>query len=145
MKTIMLKIKGFFFLKYLIPGLFIAFLFHSAGSCKKDTQIKETPVIEDVDVDVPVNDAVKSVESAFKSGDINSIKSVLTEDALKIYGSDLSLADKKNLIKFGEALKTRILKVETDLYSEYNFTMGGTTFSISMAKQKDGTWKLMRF
>ncbi len=139
----MQKIKRFFFLRYLVLGLFIAFLYHSAGSCKKDTQLKETPVIGNVDV--PINDAVKSVESAFKGGNVSDIKNVLTEDALKIYGDDLSLADKKKLIKFGEALKTRVLKVESDLYSEYNFTMGGTTFSISMAKQKDGTWKLMRF
>jgi hypothetical protein len=143
MKAIMQKIKRFFFLRYLVLGLFIAFLYHSAGSCKKDTQLKETPVIGNVDV--PINDAVKSVESAFKGGNVSDIKNVLTEDALKIYGDDLSLADKKKLIKFGEALKTRVLKVESDLYSEYNFTMGGTTFSISMAKQKDGTWKLMRF
>ena len=143
MKTILQKIKGFFFLRYLVLGLFLAFLYHSAGSCKKDTTLKEPPVI--VVVDVPINDAVKSVESAFKGGSVSDIKNVLTEDALKIYGDDLSLADKKKLIKFGEALKTRVLKVETDLYSEYNVTMGGTTFAISMAKQKDGTWKLMRF
>ncbi len=145
MRTMMKKIKGFFFLKYLILGFLIAFLFHSAGSCKKDSSVKEPPVTENNNNVVPINDVVKSVEAAFRTGDINNMKGVLTEDALKIYGSNLSQADKKNLIKFGEALSTRVLKVETDIYSEYNFTMDGIVFSISMAKQKDGTWKLMRY
>ena len=147
MKTIMKKIKRFFFLKYLIFGFLIAFLFHSAGSCKKDSPLKEPPPTENNNNNsvVPINDMVKSVEAAFRTGDMNNIKSVLSEEAWKVYGTDLSQADKKNLVKFGEALNTRVLKVETDLYSEYNFTMDGTVFSISMAKQKDGSWKLMRY
>ena len=133
-------IREFFVLKYIVFGFAFAFFLHASDSCKKD------PVIPDDTVDVgKINDGAKAVETAFISGDVNSIKNVLTGDATALYGTDLPQINKDQLIKLGEALKTKELVVYTGMYAEYNYTKNGVTYSFAMARQDDGSWKLMRF
>lgn len=146
MKQQMNRISKLIYSKYIVTGVIIAFLIHSAGSCRKvePSVDNQTPEVPKVDLDILSNSA-KSVETAFISGDVNSVKKILTDDALKLYGTEISKADKNNLIKLGEALKTRQLKVSSNLYAEYTFVLDGSTFSVSMARQEDGSWKLMRY
>lgn len=92
-----------------------------------------------------IYEGAKEIETAFKSGDVFRITNILTDNAKELYGTDLSQIKKYYLVKFGEAFKTRVLKVYSDLYAEFNYTKDGVMFSISMAIQEDGSWKLMRF
>ncbi len=131
-------------LKYLVLGFCIGLVVHTAHSCKKESSNTDNGSTGTVDTG-KIDDAVKTVSAAFASGDVNNIKSVLTESALERYGNNLSKVSKTNLVKFGEALKASELKVGTTIYAEYNFTKDGKQFSIAMAKQEDGSWKLMRF
>ena len=140
MKTGTFHIREFFVLKYFFLGLSIAFLIHASDSCRKDPI---TPV-DTVDVG-KINDGAKLVETAFLSGDSTNIKNVLTDNARELYGADLPAINKNNLIKLGESLKTKELKVYSDMYAEYNYTKDGVTYSFAMARQQDGSWKLMRF
>ena len=140
MKTGTFHIREFFVLKYFVLGLSIAFFIHASDSCKKD------PVIPDDTVDVgEINDGAKLVETAFLSGDSTNIKNVLTDNARDLYGADLPTISKDNLIKLGESLKTKELSVYSDMYAEYNYTKDGVTYSFALARQDDGSWKLMRF
>jgi len=144
MKKFALQIKNIFTLKYFIVGVSIAFLIHSSGSCRKDDPEPDGPVVEQVDVGA-IDKYAKSVESAFVSGEAVKIQNILTDDAKALYGNDLTQMDKNNLIKLGEALKSRKIKVFTDLYAEYEYTKDGIIYSVAMARQEDGSWKLMRF
>jgi hypothetical protein len=144
MRRILSQFKNIFALKYFIVGVFIAFLIHSSGSCRKDDPEPDGPAIEQVDVG-KIDQGAKSVETAFTSGDAASIKNILTDDAKELYGNDLPKIDKNSLIKLGEALKSRKIKVYTDMYAEYEYAKDGITYSIAMARKEDGSWKLMRF
>jgi hypothetical protein len=140
MKTNTSPFKKIFILKYFILGLSIAFLIHATGSCRKD------PITPDDGVDVSkINAGAKLVETAFTSGDVNSIKNVLTGDATALYGTDLLQINRNHLIKLGEAFKTKELIVYSGMYAEYNYTKEGVIFTFAMARQEDGSWKLMRF
>jgi hypothetical protein len=146
MKMKILPFRDVYSLKYLVLGFFIAFAVHSANSCKKVDTESESNNPDSGFVDTgKMDDAVKTVSTAFISGDANKVRSILTETALAKYGDGLSKVNKSSLIKFGEALKNSELKVGTELYAEYIFTKDGTQFSIAMARQADGSWKLMRF
>jgi len=146
MKKITSLLKSIFLFKYFIFGISIAFLIHFTGSCNKDDKAPDDNPGGNTYVDAgKINEGAKSVETAFIGGDATSIKSILTDDAKAFYGTDLSQIEKTNFIELGEALKTRKLKVYTDLYAEYTYTMNGVEFSMAMARQEDGSWKLMRF
>jgi hypothetical protein len=59
-------------------------------------------------------------------------------------GDEITNANTNDLIKLGEALKTRELDVYTDSYAEYSYTKDGVEYTIAFAHQLDDTWKLMR-
>jgi len=143
MKKIPLFLKRFFVFKFFIMGIFIAFILHFSGSCNKDDD-PFTPTEETVDVS-KISDGAKSAETAFLSADVENIKNILTEDALKTYGTALSQADEWDLLELGEALKSRELKVYSSMYAEYSYIKGGITYTFAMARKEDGSWKLMRF
>jgi len=146
MKKIASYLKSIFLLKYFALGISIAFLIHFSGSCNKEDNAPDDDPGGNTYVDAgKISEGAKLVETAFVSGDATNIKNILTDDAKAFYGADLSQIKKNNLIKLGEALKTRELKIYTDLYAEYSYTMDGVKFSMAMARQEDGSWKLMRF
>ena len=134
--------RNFFVLKYLILGLSIGFMIHASGSCRKDSYNPIDP--DPVDV-TEIKKGAKSVETAFLSGDAATIQNTLTENAVELYGADLPQINVNQLIKLGEALKTRELKVYTDMYAEFEYKKDGQTYTFAMAAQVDGSWKLMRF
>jgi len=140
MKTSTLNVEKIFIWKHFLLGLSIAFLMHASGSCRKDPY---NPA-DNVDVG-KINQGAETAETAFLSGDLAAIEGILTDAAKELYGTDLPQIKKNQLISLGEALKTRELKVYTDMYAEYLYTKDGVEYSIAMAQQEDGTWKLMRF
>ena len=143
MKAIILYLKKFFVFKLFIVGVFFAFLIQSAGSCNKD-EYNPYASEETVNVD-KIDEGVKLVETAFISGNAESIKNILSDDAQKLYGTDLSKINQKDLIKLGEAFKTKKIKVYSDMYAEYEYVKDGITYTFSMARKEDGSWMLMRF
>jgi hypothetical protein len=143
MKLFLSLFKKIFLLKYLVLGFAVAFIIHITVSCLKDEDEPDKPGNE-VEIE-DIKAGAKAMESAFLSGDPNAIKSILTDNALELYGSDLSKINKNHLIKLGEALKSRNLKVNTDIYAEYNYTKDGIVHTFALAKQEDESWKLMRF
>lgn len=143
MKSILSHFKKLFLLKYLILGFSVAMMVHITVSCFTDEEEPDKPGNEVEIEDIKVG--AKSIESAFLSGDPNAIKGILTDNALELYGSDLSKINKNHLIKLGEALKTRNLKVNTDMYAEYSYTKDGIVYTFALAKEEDESWKLMRF
>jgi hypothetical protein len=92
-----------------------------------------------------IDQATKTIEIAFLSGEKSQVKEVLTENALKQYDKELSAINKEGLVRFGDAFKSRELKAFSDLYAEYSILIDGKPFTVAVARQKDGSWKLMRF
>lgn len=147
MREFISKLRGVFLFRHFIYGIAIAFMIHFSGSCAKNKLTDEgtqEPITEQVDAST-ITGALKSVEIAFKSGEVANIQKILTPDALKLYGNDLSKVRKNDFINLAQALKTGQLKVSTEIYAEYNYTKDKITYSIAMAKQDDGLWKLIRF
>jgi hypothetical protein len=145
MKSFALHFKKLFLVKYFLLGLSFAFIIHISGSCSKDSSSPVGPDNNNTNVDVTkINDGAKAVETAFLSGDPQQINNLLTENAKVGIGDEITNANTNDLIKLGEALKTRELDVYTDSYAEYSYTKDGVEYTIAFAHQLDDTWKLMR-
>ena len=144
MKTFFCRFKRLFFFNYFILGFAIAFLVNYSGSCNEDDFMINIPEPEKIDVSL-ISKGAKRVEKIFKMGEPDSVKSLLTNEAIEKYTQRLSGIDGKTLQEIGEAMSSRKLKVYTDMYAEYNYTLNGIEFSIALARQEDGSWKLMRF
>jgi len=107
------------------------------------------PGSDEIDDEKPdpakINEATKNIEDALLSGDQTRFRDILTKNALSLYGKDLSGINTEELVKFGEAFKSREMKTFSSLYTEYVIRLDGQEFTVSLARQKDGSWKIMRF
>ncbi len=145
MKALNLQIRKLFLLRYFVIGLSFACLIHLSGSCSKDSSSPVGPDNNNNNTDVgKINEGAEAVEAAFLSGDPQQINNILTENAKVVIGDEITNANRNDLIKLGEALKTRELDVYTDSYAEYSYTKDGIKYTIAFARQFDETWKLMR-
>lgn len=135
--------KRFVLPRFILLGVFIGFLLHISGSCRKDEPGPDFPGNPVVDVS-KIHEGAKSLETAFLNGSPQEIKNLLTDDAASLYGDYLSGVSQSDWNRLGEALKTRDLVIYTDVYAEYSYTKDGIQFTFAMACQEDGTWKLMR-
>jgi hypothetical protein len=107
------------------------------------------PGSDEIDDEKPdpgkINQATKTIEDALLSGDQARFRDILTDNALSLYGKDLQGINREELVKFGEAFKSREMKTFSSLYTEYVIRLDGQEFTVSVARQKDGSWKIMRF
>lgn len=145
MKIIIKKI--YTSIKYYLLGLMIAFNFHLITNCSKKSSPSE-PIIDTPNnpaIEKKIEEGAKNVESAFKSGDLQKINSTLSDDASKIFADVLNKASKDDLVKIGEALTNKTLLIYTESYAEYKYTKDSQEYTIALARQIDGSWKLMRF
>ena len=92
-----------------------------------------------------IEQATKNIEQALLSGDQGRIRDIMTDNALSLYGKELSGLGREELVRFGEAFKSRELKTFSSMYTEYAIKLDGQEFTISLARQSDGSWKIMRF
>lgn len=133
--------------KYLLPficGLVVAMTLHISYRCQKDNE----PISEDenlIKIDLnQVNKDAQKAEDAFLSGKTDNVKSVIHEDALKIYKDAIESQSPERLTAFGNAFKKRKLINHSEIYSEYEFSEGNKTFTIAFAMTGDKTWKIVR-
>lgn len=92
-----------------------------------------------------IEQATKNIEQALLSGEQDRIRDIMTDNALSLYGKELSGLGREELVRFGEAFKSRELKTFSSMYTEYAINLDGQEFTISLARQSDGSWKIMRF
>jgi len=145
MKILFQKYRNPGILKYFMIGFLFAPTIHIGLSCSKESSTEPEPnPSPNTDMEVKINEGALAIENAFLSGDPNQVNNIFTENALSIYGTDILNVPSQELVEFGEALKSRELNVFGDTYAEYNYTFKGITYSIGLAQQGDGTWKLMR-
>lgn len=88
--------------------------------------------------------AASEVEEAFISGVPANLLDTLSAESRTFYeeGIDIIAPD---MADFGNDFKNRKLIYATDNYAEYEFTSYNETFTVTFARQDDGTWKLTRF
>ena len=70
-----------------------------------------------------------SVENAFLSGDPEKVKEVVSPSSLNIYSELIEASTEENLNSFGEAIKTRELKILSEKYAEFKFTVDGQEYT----------------
>ena len=133
-------VVGFFVL-----GILVSLAAQNISSCKKS----DNPVSEDENnqthVDVgAINNGASSAEQALLSGDTSQVRQVFTPESQTYYAPVLAQIPQSRLIALGNAMKNRTLKIYSELYAEYEFSDGGTTYTVALARQEDGSWKIVR-
>lgn len=135
-------------IRYLLLGIFLAFMSESFTSCKKDSSNPVEPVspkpIETEIINDLEDDALKAI-AAFNSGSVEEVKKIISTSANAIYGNDLESA-KPKFASFAEALKNKKLIAYSEMYAEYEITVEGKSYFVAFSKQNEaGEWKLIRF
>lgn len=92
-----------------------------------------------------IEEAGQKIEEAFLSGDPKKVEALLTEQAAEVYKSELETIDPQLLKKFGEDFKNRTLDSYAERYAEFTFPWKSTKYVVQLAKQDDGSYKLMSY
>lgn len=133
-------VVGFFIL-----GIVLSMAAQNFSSCKKS----DNPISEDQNkqpqVDVgAINSGASSAEQALLSGDTSHVRQILTPESQTIYAPVLAQVPQSRLIALGNAMKSRTLKIYSEVYAEYEFSENGTTYTVALGRQEDGSWKVVR-
>ncbi len=91
-----------------------------------------------------INNGAQAVEDAFATGDPQKVAETLTEEAKSFYADKLDEIQDR-MAAFSKAIQSRTLKTYSEYYAEYSYTDNGSSYTLSLALQEDGAWKLMRF
>ncbi|MCK5822098.1 MAG: hypothetical protein KAH17_09430 [Bacteroidales bacterium] len=92
-----------------------------------------------------IHQGAVDIENAFLSGDLQQVKSLLTEEGNKLYEEAFKDASPELLQSMGDAIKTRELLTASEIFAEFSFVDEGEEYTFSMARQSDESWKVIRF
>jgi len=125
-----------------LKGLLLAALVHGVygAACSKST----TPDIPPVDVG-KINEGAQRVEAAFASGDVTQVQAVLTDTARGVYQEDLASLTPDAMKAFATDFKARTLDSYSKAYAEFSFAWKDMRYTVSLARQDDGSYKLRTF
>jgi hypothetical protein len=127
-----------------IGGFLLMAMAHLFIKCEEYTGTPDDPGGEIVVDATQATKAAEAMEDAFISGKPEKVLEMLTPTALESY-SDLISGSSSDILKaFGEAFKTRTLKLISERYAEFEFSADGKNYSVALSAGEDGTWKLMR-
>lgn len=130
-------------LRAFIAGFLTLAVLHVCVTCSEDDSGTQPTTDPTVNVD-KIHEAAQRVEDAFRTGIPDSVRSVLTEEALVQYDEDLA-GIAAEMPGFADAIAARRLVAYTSCYAEYAYDVEGRTLSFAMAGQDEDDWKLMRF
>ncbi len=130
------------YLKYFVAGAATAFLITFTANCSKDgpTKPKDNidPKLEEI------NESVKDIIQAFKSGNVVQVQSALTDKAAERFGDKLE-GVKEKFPGFASALEEKELIIFTEFYAEYSIEIEGKKYIIAFSKPYEGSdWKLVK-
>ncbi|NOY07131.1 MAG: hypothetical protein GXO82_10975 [Chlorobi bacterium] len=91
-----------------------------------------------------INEGAQKVEEAFATADPQKVAEILTEEAKAFYAEELD-GIQDRMAAFSKVIQTRTLKTYSEYYAEYSYTDNGSSYTLTLALQEDGAWKLMRF
>jgi hypothetical protein len=133
-------VAGFFVL-----GILLSIAAQNFYGCPKS----DNPVSDDENnqpqVDVgAINNGASSAEQALLSGDTSQVRQIFTPESQTYYAPILAQIPQSRLTALGNAMKNRTLKIYSELYAEYEFSENGNTYTVALARQDDGSWKIVR-
>jgi len=91
-----------------------------------------------------INEGAQQVEDAFATADPQKVADVMTEEAKSFYADELA-GIQDRMVAFSKVIQSRTLKAYSQDYAEYSYTDNGSSYTMALARQEDGVWKLVRF
>ncbi len=134
MKTVRAFLLGFIVMMVLDASL--------VTSCIQEF---EEPELKDVVDYGSIKKANKLVEEAFLSGDPVQVDSMLTEQARERYAAELYQIPSSKLIEFGQLYNQAKIEYAYRDYAEITFPVNGSNYTVQLALQDDGTYKIMNY
>jgi hypothetical protein len=86
----------------------------------------------------------KNLQDAFTLSDTKKIEGLISPKYLKVYKTAIE-ANPSKLPEFGNMLKTMKVMVADSIIAVYQIEYKGSKFEITINKDDDGTWKLIKF
>ena len=111
------------------------------------------PLSEDINPDAltenvdykSIKTAGNAIESALLSTDQSTIDALVLDESLDLYKGKQVPYTTEELTAIGNAFKTRELTTATENFAEYSYTIDGKKYTMTLACEEEGTWKIIRY
>ncbi len=143
MKTL-LKPFFFFLLGFAITGVVL-----TLSKCSKDDDLDPYAINPDelkqnIDLE-SINNTANEIEDACSASDQTAIDNLVLQESLDEYRDKEEPYTAEELAAIGNALKDRELTMATINFAEYAYTIDGKIYTLWMACDEEGVWKIIRY
>lgn len=127
-----------------LAGFALMALAHFTIQCEKFTSPPDDNGGDIVVDSKQATSASKALEKAFLTGNSEKVLELVSPASLEHYSDLINGSSEDDLKAFGEAFKTREIKIISESYAEFEFTAEGKVYSVALTLDEDESWKLMR-
>jgi hypothetical protein len=92
-----------------------------------------------------INQAGATIESALLSADQSAVNKLVFGESAGLYLGDTYAYSPDELATIGSAFKNRQLTTSTENFAEFTYTISGKAFSLTIGRDEEGTWKIIRY
>lgn len=132
---------SFFLMGFMIMGVILI-----VSRCSKYNEPPEDDTTFNMDVDLTsINKAGSEIEMALLSADQAEIDKWVMEESLELYKDKETPYTTSELSDIGTAFKSRELTTATENYAEFTYTIADKKCTVTIALEKEGVWKMVRY
>lgn len=111
---------------------------------KDDYTINPDELKQNIDLE-SISKAATEIANAFATSDQAAIDRLVLEESLAEYRNKEEPYNSEELTAIGNALKNKELTTATNNFAEYAYTIDGKKYTVWMARDSDGAWKILRY
>ncbi|HPR32624.1 MAG TPA: hypothetical protein PLK12_11025 [Prolixibacteraceae bacterium] len=144
-----MKNSGKYFLLFL-AGFMSMGLFQLLTRCNEEddewlkASVDPNELKVTIDYDA-INQKADELEKALLEADQQTINELCSPEAMQMYSGKNEPYTDEELEQIGNAFKKRELVTATEVYAEFSYEFDGKQFSLTMACDDNGEWKLIRY
>jgi hypothetical protein len=113
------------------------------GSVPSD-DINPDEMVMNIDY-VSIKKAATDIEKALLTADQTVVDKLILTESLEQYKGKQEPYTSEELTQIGNGFKTRELTSATENFAEYTYTIDGIKYTMAMACEEEGIWKIIRY
>ena len=133
------------YFQYFIYGfLFMASLLIIV-KCNGTAQLYDSNAYNDLEIDQKgIIKAAKTIETLFQNSDQQSLNEMLFEDMAESM-KNIGNYTEEEMQAINKAFKNRKITIATENFAEFTYIIDGMEYTLTIGKNADGEWKIIRF
>lgn len=132
---------------YFFVGILFMGLIHGLTYCTDEYDFLSVTVPEtDQTTDVKaINKAAKEIQDILLIGNVDDFNAIVSNETKSLGTARFRHLTTDELIRFGEAFKTRKLVTATNCFAEFSYEMNNLEYSLTLECDSMGNWSILRY